>query len=148
MFNVVSIFCRASSQVHPCCSHVSSASNLHLFVVQLTAQVGTSQKERFPVLSEQYVWSWLICFSLRGGYLLIPSLSHPPGRISDLFGRGREGRSLFSWRELRREREIKSWTDIISWISTNLPQGCYIYYSVHRAIWVEGVWKFHADKGF
>ena len=105
-------------------------------------------KERSPVLSSQYVWRVDMCFSSRKVDICwFHHFPIPPGRISDLFGRGREGGSLFSWREIR-EREIKSWTDIISWIFTNQLQGCYIYYSVHRAIWVEGVWKFHADKGF
>ena len=35
-------------------------------------------KERFPVLSAQYVWRVDMFLIQRGGYLLIPSLSHPP----------------------------------------------------------------------
>ena len=98
---------------HPCCSLFTCVFSFKSASVCQAAHI-TQVDKRFPVLSKQYVmWRSVedICFSLRGWYLLIPSLSRHPGRISDLFGRGGESLQL---KGTKRERGGDKKFDLIS----------------------------------
>ena len=140
--NVESIFLpciqRGSSQlflIHMCLLQLQTPSVWHP-THRLAHRWYIWHKEMFPVLSAQYFWRVDMCLLPREVDICwFHHFPIPPGRISDLFGRGREGRSLFSWEGNKREGDKKfDWYHFQDF-HQSAREGCYNpHYSVHKLL--------------